>query len=242
MKCFKRTKDNVAASTITIKNEVEMDEKKKKDEIPLETAHDLVGKSLELFDCPLLKNIKPDRTLRTGKKKINKVTNAFSKAIAIALDEPTPGQSIDCLNCCWLVELIKKKLGITEDRGEIIQLLTISPYDLSISKVAEVFNISEYTARQAHKLRLQKGIFLMSEWKQRVGISQETKQIVLVFYESEEITRLLPGKKDYFSIRLLDKQRWRNRNNFFYVTCQRFMRSLKRKTLTGKLAFQHLLS
>ena len=33
MKCFERAKDNVVASTITIENEVEMDEKEKKDNL-----------------------------------------------------------------------------------------------------------------------------------------------------------------------------------------------------------------
>ena len=115
MKCFKRAKDNVAASTITIESEVEVDEKEEKDKISFETAHDLVDKSLELFDCSPLKNVKPDRTLQTGKRKISKVTNTFSKAVAIALDESTLGQSTNCLNCCRLVELIKKKLAIIED-------------------------------------------------------------------------------------------------------------------------------
>ena len=50
MKCFKKAKDNVAASTITDKKKVEMDEKEEKGEIFVETAHDLVDKSLELFD------------------------------------------------------------------------------------------------------------------------------------------------------------------------------------------------
>ena len=60
MECFKRAKDNVAASTITTENEVEMDEKEEKDEISVETAHDAVTKSLELFDCSPLKNVKPE--------------------------------------------------------------------------------------------------------------------------------------------------------------------------------------
>ena len=90
---------NVAASTITIENEAEMGEKEKKDEISVETAHNLVDKSLELFDCSPLKNVKPDRTLQTGKRKKSKVTNAFSKAVGIALDEPALGQNTDCLNC-----------------------------------------------------------------------------------------------------------------------------------------------
>ena len=44
----------------------------------------------------------------------------------------------------------------------------------------------------------------MPERKQRIGISQETKQH-LAFYESEEISRLLPGKKDCVSIQLPDQ-------------------------------------
>ena len=95
MKCFKRAKDNVAASAITIENEVEIDEKEEKDKISAETSHNLVNKSFELFDCSSLKNVKPDRTLQTGKRKMRKVTNAFSKAVAIALDEPALGQSTD---------------------------------------------------------------------------------------------------------------------------------------------------
>ena len=150
---------------------------------------------MELFDCSPLKNVKPDRTLQIGKRKISKVTNAFGKAVAIALDEPALGQSTDCLHCCQLVEQIKEKLAITENREEIIQLLTIVFCDLSISKVAEVFNISEYTAREACELRLRKGILSMLEQKQRAGTSQETKQTVLAFYESQEVSCLLPGKK-----------------------------------------------
>ena len=57
MKCFKRTKDNIAASIITIKNEGDMDEKEEKDKTSAETAYDLVHKSLELFGCSPIKNV-----------------------------------------------------------------------------------------------------------------------------------------------------------------------------------------
>ena len=52
---------------------------------------------------------------------------------------------------------------------------------------------------------MEKGILSMSEGKQRVGISQETKQTVLALYESVEISFLLPGKKGCVSILLPDK-------------------------------------
>ena len=70
MKCFKRAKDSLAASTIIYyPNEVEMDEKMEKDKISVKTVDNLVDKSLGLFDCPPLKNAKADKTLKQGKEK-----------------------------------------------------------------------------------------------------------------------------------------------------------------------------
>ena len=46
MKCFKRAKDNVAASNISIENEIEMDEKEEKGKISVKTAQNVVDKSL----------------------------------------------------------------------------------------------------------------------------------------------------------------------------------------------------
>ena len=62
MKCFKRSKNNVAASTVTTENEVKIDEKEGKDKISVKTAQDLVSIFLKLFDYPPPKEVKPDRT------------------------------------------------------------------------------------------------------------------------------------------------------------------------------------
>ena len=65
MKYFKRAKDNIAASTTTIKNEAEMDEKEEKEKISTEllTIQSINLWLFELFDCSPLKNAKLDRTL-----------------------------------------------------------------------------------------------------------------------------------------------------------------------------------
>ena len=71
-------------------------------------------------DLELYKNHKyPER-----KWKDKQCDKYFTKVVGIALDEPTLGQSTDCLNCYPLIELIKEKTAITECRGDIIQLLT----------------------------------------------------------------------------------------------------------------------
>ena len=74
-----------------------MDENEGQNKISVDIIHNLVNKSLELFDCSPQKSVKPERTLQTGKSKISKVT--FGKAVAVALG-PALGQSTHCLNCC----------------------------------------------------------------------------------------------------------------------------------------------
>ena len=165
----------------------------------------VVDKSLELFHCSPLKDVKPDRTLQIEKRKISKVTNAFSKAVTIALDEPALGQSIDCLNCCWLVELIKEKVAITEDRGEIIQLLTIVPCDLSISKVAEVFNFSEYTAKQACEWDCEKEYFLCQNKNKGLTSLKRPNKLFLDFMRVKKSVIYSQGRKIVLGIQLPDK-------------------------------------
>ena len=165
------------------------------------------------------------------------MTNAVSKEVAIAVDEPLLGQSTDCLNCCWLVELIKEKLAIAEDRGKMFQLLTILPCDISISKVAEDFKVSEYTTRQACEFKLQKGMLSMPERKQRVGISQETKQIVLAFYEGEEISCLLPVKKDCVSIWLPDKTKMKKQKQLPLSSISAIYVQFKKENPDWKIGF-----
>ena len=74
-------------------------------------------------------------------------------------------------------------------------MLTIVPSDFTISKIVEVFNVSEYSAKQARELRYKKGILSVPERKERIDIPQNRKDGELTFYESVHISRLLPGKK-----------------------------------------------
>ena len=137
-----------------------------------------------------------------------------------------------------MVELIKERLAVTEDRREIIQLSTIVPCDLSMSKVAEIFYVSEYTARQARQLRVQEGIVSIPEWIQRVGISRETKQkLFLHFMRVKKSVVYSQWRKIVLVFNFQIKQRQRNRNSIFHLTFQRFMYSLKRKILTGNWLF-----
>ena len=89
--CLKRAKDSDSEDNIPKNNANEICENgvnMEKDEISVEMACNIVEKSLELFDCSPLKNVKSDRTIQTGNRKISSVTSTFTKTIATALDEP----------------------------------------------------------------------------------------------------------------------------------------------------------
>ena len=82
-----------------------------------------------------------------------------------------------------------------------IQLTTLAPTDWSIKKVSETLHVTNYVARTAHKLALEKGILAMPNPKLGKVLPDVTVQVVKSFYEDDEYSRIMPGKKDYVSIK-----------------------------------------
>ena len=79
---------------------------------------------------------------------------------------------------------------------EKLQILTLVPDSWPRQKVAELLSVSEYLVRTARSLTVEKGILAIPEPKQ----GKKLKELVKVFFEDDEFTKMLPGKKDYVSI------------------------------------------
>lgn len=166
-----------------------------------EEATTLINDSLEVMNCsPLKSYVRPERAYRVGKRKINELAHKFSSAVAVALTEPELANT-ECENCTRLVNEIKEKL-LTSDKDKIVQLLTIVPEDWSIQKTVDFFGVSEYTVKQARKVKAERGILGGLPGYSRQGISDEIKNLITNFYESDEVSRMCPGKKDCVSIKL----------------------------------------
>ena len=78
------------------------------DDKSFESSTDFVNLSLQLFDCSPLKALKPNRTVKLGKKKIKDVIVKFNKAVAVAINQPlleSDGEP-ESGNCSWLRNLI----------------------------------------------------------------------------------------------------------------------------------------
>ena len=85
-------------------------------------------------------------------------------------------------------------------RSSKIQLLTLIPDTRSIEKAAQRFEVTKYKVKKARKRKKEKGIFLSLEKKKDRALSEEMKELVTEFYQVEEFTRVIPGKKDCISL------------------------------------------
>ena len=98
-----------------------------------------------------------------------------------------------------LVELMKEKLKVSNKR-EKIQILTLTPESWSLRKTAKEFKVSKATARKARIIREEKGILAVPQPVIGERMSEKTVNSVLEFYQNDEYSRQLPGKKDCVSI------------------------------------------
>ena len=98
-----------------------------------------------------------------------------------------------------LVQSMKDKLRVSNTQRKI-QILTIAPHSWSIQKAKEEFQVSEYIIRQARKLASEKGILELPSQKQGKIISDEIQNYLRSFYNDDEFSRQMPGKKDFVSM------------------------------------------
>ena len=93
-----------------------------------------------------------------------------------------------------LDELMKEKLKVSNKR-EKIHILTLAPEYWSLQKTAKEFKVSKATARKARILREEKGILAVTQPVIGKRLSEKTVNSVLEFYQNDEYSQQLPGKK-----------------------------------------------
>ena len=96
---------------------------------------------------------------------------------------------------------LKDKFSSTTSRSERMRVLTVLPKSWSSRKIAGEFGVSRYLARQAKKLIAENGILSSPNPKPRGRILSPTiAEKVSHFYLSDNVSRVMPGKKDSLSV------------------------------------------
>ena len=145
-----------------------------------------------------------------AKDKLKKVLNVYKENISSAynvsnvdIEEPPPIYDRDTKNKAEELDRLhaamKEKL-ITASNAEKLQILTLVPDSWSRKYCSQYFGVSEYLIRSARELKQRKGILAQASQKKGKAMAQETIDLVHAFYQDDEYSRQLPGKKDYVSI------------------------------------------
>ena len=83
-----------------------------------------------------------------------------------------------------------------------IKILTVLPKSWSQRKIAEEFGTTRHKASVAKKLVAEKGVLCDPNPKQGKEIEKEVVDTVERFYRSEDVSRMMPGKKDVVSLKV----------------------------------------
>ena len=106
------------------------------------------------------------------------------------------GETIDDVS-----EQLKEKFQSTTPRSEELQILTVLPKSWSLKKIQTEFGISNYMARKSKELVKEKGILSLPDAKPGPSLPPETGDLVSECYESDNISRVMPGMKDFVSVK-----------------------------------------
>lgn len=167
-----------------------------------ETAVDYLNKSLELIgESPIKK--KKLGVSSYGMKKLEKVKSTLEKqlipdkSMCSSDDLQNKGNEVES----EIIEQLKLKFSQTTKRSEKITILTILPQSWSCKKIEEEFGVSNYMARTVKRLVSEKGILSTPNPKPGKTLNENTAQLIKDFYNSDDVSRMMPGKKDFVTIR-----------------------------------------
>lgn len=81
-----------------------------------------------------------------------------------------------------------------------MQILTTLPKSWTLKKLETEFGVTNFTARKAKKLLNEKGVMSSPDPKPGRTLDTATESLVKEFYENDEVSRQMPGKKDFVSV------------------------------------------
>ena len=100
-----------------------------------------------------------------------------------------------------MIKQLKDKFASSTSRSEKLTILTVLPKSWSIAKIMNVFGVTKCMARCGKKLVEVKGIMSTPIAKAGKSLPESTVQLVTTFYCHDDISRVMPGTKDFLSVR-----------------------------------------
>lgn len=134
------------------------------------------------------------KKLHIKKYRINKYKKVNASIKKNIFHNLTPSTSHICPEP-EIINQLKEKFKLTTKDSDKIQILTVLPKSWPLRKIEEEFGVTNYMARKAKKLVEEKGVLSTPNPKQGKPLSLEISEAVKTFYETDDISRCMPGLK-----------------------------------------------
>lgn len=131
-----------------------------------------------------------------------------------------------------LLSNVRNKIHATENRNEIISLLTLMPDSWNISKIQKYINhrsVTRHTIEQAIKIREESGVLSKPSVRKGRCISEQQRQLIMDFFEDDENSRQMPGMKNVISVRQPDGTKKKYQKRLLLVNVDELHELFKRK-------------
>lgn len=102
---------------------------------------------------------------------------------------------------------LKKAYVNKTDRSKKIEILTVLPACWSLKKVQEEFDATTHMIRTAKQLAKEGCLLAQPQQRKGHSLPETTVQIITEFYESDDFSRIMAGKKDYVTVRYSGEKR-----------------------------------
>ena len=158
--------------------------------------------------------------------KIGRITEAMKGLLL----EEAPKISPQCSDESEMILQLKEKFQTTTKRSEQLQILTILPQSWTKRQIQAEFGVTDYMARKSKQLVREKGVLSSLDPKPGHSLPSETVELVTDFYQSDEISRMMPGRKDFVSVRQEGRR--------VHVQKRLVLSNLKKCIVLSKMPFQ----
>lgn len=187
----------------------------------------------ELGESPL--DSKKINSMTYASNKIQKINSAMKRKLFTAVEESSD-EDTELLEDSILNKL-KLNFSNCTSRVKKLMILTCLPESWSVRKIMREFNAPNYMVRQSKKILKDKGMLESPNQKPGKSLSPEVVAAVRSYYESDEISRVLPGMKDCVSVKNENGDRVKLSKRLILCNLMEAYRSFKDKSNEMKISF-----
>lgn len=175
---------------------------------PNEMLFDRLNTVAKMFKLSPIKKKDLIRSKTYAQHKYNDIKSNLQKCFEQVMDNNFDTASYDNLISDDNPELtgkeiivqLKNKFENTSKLNEKLQILSVLPLNWSTEKIVSIFGATKYMIKKVKQRVKENGILFIPEQNKGHSLLKTTQDKIREFYRNQDVSRELPGKKEYKSV------------------------------------------